>query len=130
MALAGFGAGWGLWRDDFPNLYYAAAVRSMLLSWHNFFFVAFDPTGFLAVDKPALGLWLQTASAWVFGFHPWAVVLPQALAAVASVGVLYLMVRAAFGTLAAGIAALALAVAPISVVTARNNTMDSVLVLC
>ena len=48
--------------------YYPAAIRSMMDSWHNFFFVAFDPGGFVTVDKPPLGFWLQAASAKIFGF--------------------------------------------------------------
>jgi hypothetical protein len=28
--------------EGYANTYYAAAVRSMVLSWHNFFFVSFD----------------------------------------------------------------------------------------
>jgi len=39
------------------NLYYTAAVKSMLGSWHNFFFVAAEPGGSVTVDKPPLGLW-------------------------------------------------------------------------
>ena len=37
------------------NLYYAAAVRSMLDAWHNFVFASFDPGGSLTIDKPPLG---------------------------------------------------------------------------
>jgi hypothetical protein len=44
------------------NSYYAAAVKSMSLNWHNFFFAAFDPGGFLAIDKPPLGFWFQVLS--------------------------------------------------------------------
>lgn len=60
-----------LWlgREGYGNGYYAAAVRSMLQNWHNFFFVSFDPGGFVTVDKPPLGFWIQTASAKLFGFH-------------------------------------------------------------
>ena len=36
---------WQLDRVDYGNTYYAAAVRSMMQSWHNFFFAAFDPGG-------------------------------------------------------------------------------------
>jgi 4-amino-4-deoxy-L-arabinose transferase-like glycosyltransferase len=32
------------------NEYYAAAVKSMLLSWRNFFFVAFEPGGSVSLD--------------------------------------------------------------------------------
>jgi hypothetical protein len=59
-----------LGQNGFGNLYYAAAIRSMLDSWHNFFFVSFDPGGFVSIDKPPLGFWLQAASAKVFGFTP------------------------------------------------------------
>src|SRR5579864_7880510 len=55
-------------QEGYANTYYAAAVKSMLINWHNFFFVSFDPGGFVAVDKPPLGLWVETASAKLFGF--------------------------------------------------------------
>ncbi|WP_376793590.1 ArnT family glycosyltransferase [Thermogemmatispora sp.] len=115
--------------NGFGNLYYAAGVRSMLDSWHNFFFVSFDPGGFVTIDKPPLGFWLQVASAKIFGFTPFSVLLPQALAGVLSVLLLYHLVRRHFGTTAGLLAALALAISPISVVTNRNNTIDSTLVL-
>jgi 4-amino-4-deoxy-L-arabinose transferase-like glycosyltransferase len=115
--------------EGYGNTYYAAAVKSMAQSWHNFFFAAFDPGGFISVDKPPLGLWLQVASVKLFGFHGLSLLLPQALAGMLSVGLLYLLVRRAFGVLAGLLAGLALAVTPISVVTDRNNTMDALLVL-
>jgi 4-amino-4-deoxy-L-arabinose transferase-like glycosyltransferase len=59
-----------LGQNGFGNLYYAAAIRSMLDSWHNFLFVSFDPGGFVSIDKPPLRFWLQAASAKVFGFTP------------------------------------------------------------
>ncbi len=33
-----------------PDPFYDAAVRSMGLSWHNFFFGAFDPSGATSID--------------------------------------------------------------------------------
>ena len=116
-------------REGYGNTYYAAAVKSMLTSWHNFFFVSFDAGGFVSVDKPPLGLWIQAASARVFGFHPLSLLLPQALAGIAAVALLYHLVTRSFGVVAGLIAGLALAVMPISVVTNRNNTSDGVLVL-
>ena len=32
-----------LGQNGFGNLFYAAGIRSMLDSWHNFFFVSYDP---------------------------------------------------------------------------------------
>src|SRR4051794_39349941 len=40
----------GLGGEGYANTYYAAAVKSMLTSWHNFFFLAFDSGGFVSVD--------------------------------------------------------------------------------
>ncbi len=118
-----------LWRNGYGNLYYAAAVKSMLMSWHNFFFVSFDPSGFISVDKPPLGLWVQAMSAKVFGFNGLSLLLPQALAGVLSVVVLYHLVCRIWGSAAAALAALLFALTPIVVATNRNNTMDSLLVL-
>lgn len=118
-----------LGQNGYANGYYAATVRSMLDSWHNFFFVSFDPGGFVTVDKPPLGFWLQAASAKIFGFSPFSILFPQALAGVLSVLLLYFLVKRHFGAIAGLLAALALAISPISVVTNRNNTIDSTLVL-
>jgi 4-amino-4-deoxy-L-arabinose transferase-like glycosyltransferase len=118
-----------LGQNGFGNLYYAAGVRSMLDNWHNFFFVSYDPGGFVSLDKPPLGFWLQVASAKLFGFTPFSVFLPQALAGVLSVLLLYYLVRRHFGVAAGLLAALALALSPISVVTNRNITIDSTLAL-
>ena len=116
-------------QQGYGNLYYAAAVKSMLENFHNLWYVSFDPGGFVTVDKPPLGLWIQAASAKVFGFSGLSVLLPEAIAGVLSVALLYFLVRRIFGPAAGLIAALTLALTPISVVTSRNNTPDSLLVL-
>jgi 4-amino-4-deoxy-L-arabinose transferase-like glycosyltransferase len=118
-----------LGQNGFGNLYYAAGVKSMGDSWHNFFFVSYDPGGFVTIDKPPLGFWLQVASTRLFGFTAFSIFLPQALAGVLSVLLLYMLVQRRFGVVAGLLAALALALSPISVVTSRNNTIDSTLVL-
>ncbi len=118
-----------LGQNGYGNLYYAAGVRSMTDSLHNFFFVSFDPGGFVTVDKPPLGFWLQTISAKIFSFTPFSIFFPQALCGVLAVLLLYYLVRRHFGVMAGLVAALALAVSPISVVTNRNNTIDGTLAL-
>jgi 4-amino-4-deoxy-L-arabinose transferase-like glycosyltransferase len=112
----------------YRNTYYAAAVKDMLTSWHNFFFVSFD-AGFVTVDKPPLGLWIQAASAELFGFHGWSLLLPQALAGVLSVALLYHLVSKAFGLTAGLVAALVLAVTPVAVAVERTNNSDGLLIL-
>jgi len=120
---------YNLWQDWYLDPYFATAVKSMLRSPHNFFFVSFDPAGFVSVDKPPLALWLQAASARVLGYGSFSLLLPQALAGVASVALVYHLVRRAWGVPAAALAALVLAVMPISVATNRDNNMDSLVVL-
>src|SRR5689334_11831020 len=109
--------------------YYPPAVRSMMDNWHNFFFASYDPGGFVTIDKPPVGFWFEVASAKIFGFNSVSVLVPQALAGVLSVLLLYYLVRRHFGVVAGLLAALALALSPISVVTNRNITIDSTLAL-
>lgn len=116
-------------QEGFANLYYAAGVQSMMLNWHNFFFVSFDPGGFISIDKPPLGFWIQTASAKAFGFKGWSLIFPQALAGVISVYIIYKLVTRYHGAPAGLIAGLALSVTPIFVATSRNNTIDGLLLL-
>jgi len=113
----------------YANHYYTAGVKSMLQSWHNFFYVAAEPGGSVTIDKPPVGLWLQVISAYFLGVNGFSVLLPQLLAGVLSVIVLYHLVRRSFGVVPGLIAALALAITPIVVATDRNNTIDSPLIL-
>ena len=81
------------------------------------------------MDKPPVDFWLQVLSAKLLGFNPFSLLLPQALAGVLSVALLAHLVRRSFGSLAGLLAALALTLTPISVITSRNNDVDSMLVL-
>ena len=111
--------------------FYDAAVRSMGLSWHNFFFGAMEPSGSVSIDKPPLDLWLQVAFVKAFGLSSTTLKLPQALFGTAAVPLMFLAVRRLFGVRAGLGAALALAVLPIEVITARSDTMDAVMMaLC
>ncbi|MBN2387541.1 MAG: glycosyltransferase family 39 protein [Anaerolineales bacterium] len=111
------------------NAYYTAAVESMLQSWHNFFFVAAEPGGAVTVDKPPLGLWIEAAFAAVLGVSGFSVSLPNILAGIFSVPLLYHLVKKHLGSLAGLVAALVLTITPTVLGTDRNNTMDGMLVL-
>ncbi|AWI04955.1 glycosyltransferase family 39 protein [Clostridium drakei] len=115
--------------EGYANTYYAAGVKSMMMNLKNFFFVSFDPSGFVTIDKPPLGFWIQTIFAKIFGFSGWSIILPQALAGVISVWLMYYLVKRTFGSIPALIAALCLTVTPIFVAASRNNTIDNLLVL-
>jgi 4-amino-4-deoxy-L-arabinose transferase-like glycosyltransferase len=109
--------------------FYGAAARSMSESWHNFLFGAADPWGTISVDKLPGALWLQALSLRVFGFHLWAIVLPQVIEGALTVLVLYRAVRWVAGPGAGLVAALVLAVSPVTVLLNRGNISDSVLIL-
>ncbi len=113
----------------YGNHYYTATVKSMLQSWHNFFFVAAEPGGSVSVDKPPVGFWIQAVSAYFLGVNGFAVVLPEIFAGLLSVLLVFHLVHRSFGTAAGLLAGLALAVTPVVVATDRNNTIDSLLIL-
>jgi 4-amino-4-deoxy-L-arabinose transferase-like glycosyltransferase len=116
-------------QNDLGNIYYASTVKSMSMSWHNFFFVAFEPSGFIAMDKPPVSLWLQTISVKLFGFNGVSLALPLILAGIVSITILFHLVRRSFGPKAGLLAAFFLALTPVSVVTSRATTMDGMLTL-
>ncbi|RJS58067.1 mannosyltransferase [Bacillus subtilis] len=119
---------YNIWKDDTVNPYYTAAVTSMMQSFHNFFYASFDAAGFITVDKPPVTYQIQTISALIFGMHGWSVILPQALAGVGSVLLMYLLIKPTFGKTAARIASFVMACTPIAVAVARTNNVDALLV--
>ncbi len=116
-------------QNGYANIFYSAGVRSMLDSWHNFFFVSFDPNGLVTVDKPPLALWVQAASAKVFGFSPLSLLLPEALLAVAACAAMYLLLEKRWGAGAALAGGVAMAVFPSFVAVSRANGVDTLLLL-
>jgi 4-amino-4-deoxy-L-arabinose transferase-like glycosyltransferase len=130
LALAGVLNLWGLSINGWANTYYAAAVRSMSTSWHDFLFASMDKAGLMTVDKPPLALWIESLSARIFGFHPLSLLVPEALMGVVAVGLLYDLVGRRFGRVAGFVAALALATTPTTVAISRHNNPDALLVLC
>ena len=127
-ALAGLLYAWAMGQDTL-EYYYAAADRSMSVSWHNFIFGAFDPAGTITVDKLPGALWFQALSVRAFGLHTWTIILPQVIEGILTVLVLYRAVTRLAGPAAGLIAALVLAVSPATVALDRENISDSLLIL-
>ncbi len=126
--LAGFSYTWGI-RQDALEPFYAAAVRSMAANWHNFAFGSFDPAGTVTLDKLPGAFWIQALSVRLFGYHTWAIVLPQVIEGVLSVLFLYRAVNRLRGTTAALIAAFVLAASPAAVALNRGNIADTAMTL-
>src|SRR5262249_53429621 len=101
----------------------------MSTGWHNFLYHAFDPAGFVSVDKPPLALWIQVASVKLFGFHGLSLLVPQTVEGVAAVALLFHLVRRSFGVAAALLAALFMALTPVAVAVDRSGNAESCLVL-
>jgi len=130
LVLAGALNLWALSRNGWANDYYSAAVRSMGSSWHNFLFASMDPSGVMTVDKPPLALWVQVVSVRIFGYDSLSVLVPQALMGMASVALIYDLVRRRFGRLGGFVGGLVLATTPIAVAVSRHNNPDALLALC
>ena len=126
-ALAGFLYAWKAYGN--LEIYYAAAVRSMSMSWHDFVFASFDPAGTITVDKLPGAFWVQALSVRVFGLHAWALVAPQVVEGMASVLVLYRVVRRLSGALAGIAAAAVLVLSPATVLLNRGNIPDTLMIL-
>ncbi len=116
-------------RNAWANTFYSAGVKSMLLSLHNFLYISFDPGGLISIDKPPLAIWAQAVSAKIFGLSPLSLLLPEAIAGVLCVWVLYMAMARPFGRLAALLGALCLAVFPAFVAVNRDNNPDALLIL-
>jgi 4-amino-4-deoxy-L-arabinose transferase-like glycosyltransferase len=114
--------GWG-------NPYYSAAVRSMSASLTNFVFGSFDPLGVVTVDKPPMALWPMVAAAAIFGYHGWALLLPQVVEGAAAVFLLHRTVRLWAGEHVALLAALVFALTPVTVAINRDTNPDTLMVL-
>ena len=116
--------------SGWANAFYSAAVQAGTQSWKAFFFGSSDASNFITVDKTPGSLWFMEISARLFGVDSFAILLPQALMGVASVGVLYSAVRRVSGRGAGLLAGAALAVTPVAALMFRFNNPDAMLVLC
>ena len=82
--------GWNLTVSGYANTYYSAAAQAASQSWPAWFFGSLDAASFITVDKPPVSLWAMGLSVRLLGLSPFAVLLPEALAGIASVVLLYL----------------------------------------
>lgn len=118
---------WNIGAIGNSNAYYTAAVESMTQSWHNFFFAAAEPGGSVTVDKPPLGLWIETLFALLLGVSGFSTSLPNILAGILGIPLLYHLVRKHLGTAVGLLAGMVMAMTPVVFATDRNNTADGML---
>jgi 4-amino-4-deoxy-L-arabinose transferase-like glycosyltransferase len=118
---------WNLTVSGYANVYYSGAALAGAQSWSAWFFGSIDSSNFITVDKPPLAVMLMGLSVRVFGLSSWSILLPEALLGVASVLLLFSLVRRTFGPAAALIAATVMALTPAAVLMFRYNNPDALL---
>ncbi|NDZ85815.1 phospholipid carrier-dependent glycosyltransferase, partial [Streptomyces sp. SID10115] len=128
-ALAALLYTWNITSSGFAP-YYSVAARSMSVSWEAFLFTSLDPSATLTLDKIGGFLWPQALSARIFGFHDWALTLPQCVMGVISVLVMYRLVRRWQGPAAGLLAAGLLTVTPVAASMFGHAMLDGAVTLC
>ncbi|MFF8872833.1 ArnT family glycosyltransferase [Streptomyces massasporeus] len=127
LALAAVLYSWNLSGSSL-NSFYSAAVLSGTESWKAWFFGSLDAGNFLTVDKPPLALMVMGLSCRVLGYGTWQMMAPMVVAALGTIWILHSCVKRVFGHGAAAVAALVLALTPITVAINRDNNPDTLLV--
>lgn len=121
---------WGLSASGWANSFYSAAAQAGSESWQAFFFGSSDAANSITVDKTPLALWPMALSVRIFGLSSWSLLVPQALAGVGAVALLYATVRRVTGSFGAALlAGSVLALTPVAVLMFRFNNPDALLVL-
>ncbi|MGW0872612.1 glycosyltransferase family 39 protein [Streptomyces sp. NPDC002740] len=128
MVLAAVLYSWNLSGSSL-NSFYSSAIYSGTQSWKAWFFGSLDAGNFITVDKPPFALMIMGLSCRIFGFGTWQMMLPEVAAALGTIWILHSSVKRVFGHAAAAIAALVLALTPITVAINRDNNPDTILVL-
>ncbi|NMO89262.1 glycosyltransferase family 39 protein [Actinomycetospora sp. TBRC 11914] len=121
---------WDLGAAGWSNSFYAAAVQAGTQSWKAWLFGALDAPGLITVDKPPASMWVMALSGRIFGFSTWSMLVPEALMGVASVALVYAMVRRWSGPRTALAAASLVAFMPAAALMFKFNNPDAMLVLC
>ena len=118
---------YNLTASGWANSFYSAAVQAGSADWQAFFFGSSDAANSITVDKPPASLWIMALSVKVFGLSSFAILFPQVVMGVASVGVLYATVKKNFGAQAGLLAGAVLALTPVAVLMFRFNNPDALL---
>lgn len=118
----------GAARSGWANAYYAAATQAGASNWHAFLFGSLDPAGGISIDKPPAAIWLDAASARLFGLSPTSLLWPQAACGIAAVALLAATVRRHGGDVAGLLAGALLAVTPVVTLLSRYDNPDALMI--
>lgn len=120
---------YNLTASGWANSFYSAAAQAGSVNWEAFFFGSSDAANSITVDKPPASLWVMALSVRVFGLNSFAILMPEVLMGLATVGIVYSMVRRHFGAAAGLLSGAVLALTPVAALMFRFNNPDALLVL-
>ncbi|BBY58178.1 ArnT family glycosyltransferase [Mycolicibacterium sarraceniae] len=120
---------WNLGASGWANAFYSAAAQAGSESWTAWLFGSSDAGNAITVDKTPAALWVTGLSTRLFGVNSWSILVPQALAGVAAVAMLYAAVCRVSGPRAGLLAGAVLALTPAAALMFRFNNPDALLVL-
>jgi 4-amino-4-deoxy-L-arabinose transferase-like glycosyltransferase len=120
---------YNLTSSGWANAFYSAAVQAGSESWEAFLFGSSDAGNSITVDKPPAALWVMALSVRLLGLSSFAILMPEVVMGVATVGVLYATVRRHFGPAAGLVAGTVMALTPVAVLMFRFNNPDALLTL-
>ncbi|MGO4471788.1 glycosyltransferase family 39 protein [Arthrobacter sp. M-10] len=118
---------WGLDRNGWANPFYSAAVQAGSVNWEAFFYGSTDAGNLITVDKPPLSLWIMALSVRLFGLSSWSILVPQALMGVATVWLIYKIIRRSYPATPALLGGLIYATTPVVVLMSRYNNPEPVM---
>ena len=120
---------YNLTASGWANSFYSAAAQAGSVNWEAFFYGSSDAANSITVDKPPAALWVMALSVRIFGLNSFALLMPEVLMGVATVGLVYTMVRRHFGPAAGLLSGATLALTPVAALMFRFNNPDALLVL-
>lgn len=120
---------WNLTINGMANSYYAAAAQAASTNWTAWLFGSLDAANFVSVDKPPISMMIMGLFGRIFGFSSWSMLLPHALAGIATMALVYLTVKRWYGARAGLIAGIVMAMTPAAALMFRFNNPDSFLTL-
>ncbi len=118
---------YGAMQNGMANSYYAAAVQAASSNFTAWLFGSLDAANFVSVDKPPLATMIMGLSAKIFGFSSFSMLLPNVLAGVITVYLVYRITRRYFGFKSGLIAGVVLAVTPVVALMSGFNNPDAIL---
>ncbi|MHA7167847.1 ArnT family glycosyltransferase [Arthrobacter bambusae] len=120
---------WKLDQNGWANAFYSAAVQSGEHNFTAFFFGSSDWGNSITVDKPPLSLWVMGLSVRLLGLNSWGLLIPQVIITLTSTLLIFVLMRRYLPASAALIATAVFAYTPITVLLARYNNPDPLMVL-